>query len=264
MSNSDPVIKVRNLTCAYGDFKVIDDISFDVQRGEIFVILGGSGCGKSTLLKHMIGLYRPPSGSIHINERDIVTAEGRERDEILLSIGVMYQLGALFGSMSLMQNVMLPLEEFTDLPNDAMELIAKTKLRMVGLDNFVFNMPATLSGGMQKRAAIARAMALDPGIIFLDEPSAGLDPITSAELDDLIVSLSRSLGITFVIVSHELASIYSIADRVIMLDKRVKKIVAEGDPRELRDHSDNDMVQQFFQRKTEDQAGGIRCRVPEE
>jgi len=248
---NEPAITVRNLTCAYGDFLVIDDISFDVQKGEIFVILGGSGCGKSTLLKHMIGLYEPRQGQILIQGDDIVSSHGRKRDEILRRFGVMYQMGALFGSMSLMSNIMLPLEEFTDLPREAMEIIAKSKLSLVGLEDFVYNMPAQLSGGMKKRAAIARAMALDPGILFLDEPSAGLDPITSAELDELIRTLSRSLGITFVIVSHELASIYSVADRVIMLDKRVKKIVAEGDPRELRDHSDNEFVRHFFHRQAE-------------
>lgn len=246
---SDPIIRVNNLTCAYGDYTVIDNISFDVNMGEIFVILGGSGCGKSTVLKHMIGLYEPVQGSVFIGGDNIVGAQAQLRDRILRRFGVMYQMGALFGSMSLLSNVMLPLEEFTDLPREAMEMIALSKLSQVGLGDFAYNMPATVSGGMKKRAAIARAMALDPAILFLDEPSAGLDPITSAELDELIRTLSRNLGITFVIVSHELASIYSIADRVIMLDKKKKGIVAQGDPRELREHSDNKMVRQFFQRQ---------------
>jgi phospholipid/cholesterol/gamma-HCH transport system ATP-binding protein len=214
------------------------------------VILGGSGCGKSTMLKHMIGLYTPYAGRIWIGDHDITASEGEARRAILRKIGVMYQMGALFGSMTLLENVRLPLEEFTNLPPDAMDLIAASKLRLVQLEGFEHYMPAEISGGMKKRAAIARAMALDPQILFLDEPSAGLDPITSAELDSTILKLRETLGVTFVVVTHELPSIYTIADRVIMLDKETKGIVASGPPEELRDHCENDWVRRFFLRET--------------
>lgn len=248
MTADTKIIRVEHLTAKYDENRVIlDDISFDVKAGEIFIILGGSGCGKTTLLHHMIGLLTPAAGKIYIDNADIVRAQGPERLKILERIGVMYQSGALFGSMTLLENVRLPLEEFTKLPSDAMDIVARDKLKMVGLGDFCDYLPAEISGGMKKRAAIARAMALDPKILFMDELSAGLDPITSAQLDQLILDLSNILGNTFVLVTHELPSIFAIGQRCIMLHD--KKIIAEGNPKTLRDDCDNVFVRQFFHRQ---------------
>lgn len=250
-ADAEAIIRVEHLTARFGERTVFEDVSFEVRRGEVFGILGPSGSGKSTLLKHMIGLYRPAAGRVLIEGQDLAAASGEERRRLVRRFGVMYQMGALFGSMTLLENVRLPLEEFTDLPPEARDLVARGKLRMVDLEEAADARPDELSGGMRKRAAIARAMALDPAILFLDEPGSGLDPILSAELDETILSLRRILGVTFVVVTHELASTYAVADRVILLDAHGRGIAAQGDPRELRERAEPAWVRRFFRREAD-------------
>jgi phospholipid/cholesterol/gamma-HCH transport system ATP-binding protein len=243
------VLSVHGLSIGYEGRVVLSNVDFEVKSGEVFVILGGSGCGKSTLLRTIIGLIDPIAGSVKLDGREFLHVEGEARLAVLRRMGVLYQSGALFSSMTLIENVSLPLEEFTALPKDAVEAIARTKLRLVGLEGFEDFAPSAISGGMKKRAGVARALALDPAIVFLDEPSAGLDPITSAELDRLIVELRDSLGTTMVVVTHELPSIFAIADQCIVLEKARHTIVARGKPAELRDTSTDPYVRAFFRRE---------------
>jgi phospholipid/cholesterol/gamma-HCH transport system ATP-binding protein len=223
---------------------LLEHASFEVARGEIFVIVGPSGCGKSTLLRHLIGLETPREGTIEIDGvKESYLEVGRP------PFGVTFQSGALFGSMTVAENLELPLRQWTKLPDDAITAIVRAKLRLVGLHDAEAALPSALSGGMRKRAAIARAMVLEPDLLFLDKPSAGLDPVSSVELDDLLLALNRALGLTVVLVSHELASIFNIGTRCIMLDRESKGIIAEGAPSELRDGSKDPRVTAFFNRK---------------
>ncbi|HZY58692.1 MAG TPA: ATP-binding cassette domain-containing protein [Candidatus Binataceae bacterium] len=246
--DSTPHLEVRNLTMAYGSFVVMRNINFTVKRKEIYIIMGGSGCGKSTLLRHFIGLLEPASGDIFYHGVNFTKSGPDERQALLRRFGVLYQGGALWSSMTLAENVGLPLSEFTNLNPAEIREVAALKLAMVGLKGFEDFYPSQISGGMQKRAGLARAIALDPEVLFFDEPSAGLDPITSRLLDDLILEMRESLGSTVVVVTHELASIFAIGDNSVLLDADSRTPIAYGNPRELRDHSEDPRVRRFLTR----------------
>jgi phospholipid/cholesterol/gamma-HCH transport system ATP-binding protein len=233
---------------AYGSFVVQKDLTFTINRGDVFIIMGGSGCGKSTLLRHIIGLKPPAKGSVFYEDVDFWQAALEERDRIMRGIGVLYQKGALWSSMTLAENVALPLREYTDLSSGQIDELVALKLALVGLAGFEEYFPSEISGGMQKRAGLARAMALDPEILFFDEPSAGLDPISARRLDELILELRESLGATVVVVTHELASIFTIGNNSVFLDPETKTMIASGDPKVLRDDTSIPKVRTFLTR----------------
>lgn len=241
-------ISVRNLTMAYGDFVLQEELNFDIHVGDIFVIMGGSGCGKSTLLRHIVGLNEPAKGEIYYGTESFTAADDERRRQMIRRVGVLYQSGALWSSMTLAENVGLPLGEFTDLSESEIREVSALKLALVGLAGFEDYHPSEISGGMQKRAGLARAMALDPDILLFDEPGAGLDPISSRLLDDLIVELRDSLGATIVVVTHELASIFAIGTDSVFLDAETRTMIAQGVPTELRDHAENSRVRRFLSR----------------
>jgi len=246
-SNGRPHLVVRDLTMAYGSFVLMRDLNFTVNHGDVFVIMGGSGCGKSTLLRHLIGLNEPARGEIWYDGENFTAADPARRQQMLRRFGVLYQSGALWSSMTLAENIGLPLGEYTDLTPAQIREVASLKLALVGLKGFEDFYPSQISGGMQKRAGLARAMALDPGVLFFDEPSAGLDPISSSLLDDLILELRASLGATIVVVTHELASIFTIATNSLYLDVDARTMTALGPPKELL-RSGNESVRRFLSR----------------
>ena len=248
MTEDEPHITVRNLTMAYGSFVLMRDLNFTIGRGDIFIIMGGSGCGKSTLMRHLVGLKEPAKGQVFYNGISFWEAVPDERDRILRGVGILYQSGALWSSMTLAENVVLPLEQHTDLNPGEIREVVSLKLALVGLAGFEEFYPSEISGGMRKRAGLARAMALDPELLCFDEPSAGLDPVSARRLDDLILELRDSLGATVVVVTHELASIFAVGDNSVFLDPETRTMIAGGDPNELLAESEDPKVRSFLTR----------------
>ena len=244
----DVAIRVEDLSVGYGERVIQHGLTFDVRRGDVFVVMGGSGCGKSTLLRVLYGLMPPLSGSVRVGVTDLWAAPAEEQDAIRRRFGVLFQAGALWSSLTLAENVALPLTEYTDLGADDVRDVVRLKLALVGLAGFEEYYPSEISGGMRKRAGLARAMALDPEVLFFDEPSAGLDPLSSRRLDELMLELRDSLGTTVVVVTHELASIFAIADDCVFLDAETHTMIAGGDPRRLRDESPDERVREFLNR----------------
>lgn len=243
-----PVIEVRGLEMSYGSFVLMRDLNFTIGKGDIFIIMGGSGCGKSTLLKHLVGLKRPAKGDIIYDKVNYWKAEPEEQEQLKRRFGILFQSGALWSSMTLAENVAMPIEQYTKLPPKQIKELVSYKLSLVGLGGFEEFYPSEISGGMKKRAGLARAMALDPDLLFFDEPSAGLDPISARLLDDLIIELSESLGTTVVVVTHELASIFAIGNNSVFLDPDVKTMIASGDPKRLLKESPDPKVINFLTR----------------
>jgi phospholipid/cholesterol/gamma-HCH transport system ATP-binding protein len=248
MAEKKAHITVTNLTMAYGSFVLMRDLNFTINRGDIFIIMGGSGCGKSTLMKIMIGLKSPATGKVFYGDTSFWDADPEEKDHLMQRFGILYQSGALWSSMTLAENVALPLQQYTDLRPVQIEELVALKLSLVGLGGFEEFYPSEISGGMRKRAGLARAMALDPDVLFFDEPSAGLDPVSAKRLDDLILELRSSLGATVVVVTHELASIFAIANNSVFLDPETRTMLATGDPHRLLEESDDFKIQNFLRR----------------
>ena len=249
MFEKETIIRVKNLAARYGNNTILDHISFDVLRGEILAVLGASGCGKTTLMRNMIGLNKPDSGQVFIDGDDITSNDDAVLQRALQKIGVLFQSSALLGSMSIAENLSLPIAKSSGLPKKIIDNLVRMKLCLLSLEGYENYLPSEISGGMKKRAGLARALTLNPKILFLDEPSAGLDPIISAEIDEMILHINRHLGTTIVIVTHELDSIFRVAQRVIMLDRDSKGIIADGNPIDLKNHSPNPFVIQFFNRQ---------------